>query len=182
MLSIMGKVVLILSIVLWATSASAAIYKWTDEQGNVHYSDEPHEGAAPMDLPPVPVFESPDIQVDLTPPPQPDEAGTYQAFAIADPEREATVRNDDGVLDVHLRVEPELKPGHRVQLYLDGQPVGPPKPSPDLRLSGIYRGAHTVSAAIVNGTGQTLAEAGPVTFYMHRPSVNLPANPNNPKP
>jgi hypothetical protein len=32
---------LLLIITLWLVPALAGVYKWTDEQGNVHYTDSP---------------------------------------------------------------------------------------------------------------------------------------------
>ena len=42
--------ILILLGVLAATGVQADAYKWTDEDGVVHYSDRPHPGAQRVDL------------------------------------------------------------------------------------------------------------------------------------
>jgi len=40
--------IIIAVMALAAASAQAAVYKWTDGNGTVHYSDHPHQGSAQM--------------------------------------------------------------------------------------------------------------------------------------
>ncbi len=39
----------VIACALWATAATAAVYRWVDKQGEVHYSDVPVKGAQPVD-------------------------------------------------------------------------------------------------------------------------------------
>lgn len=177
------KVSVLLLLLLIMLPAVAAIYKWTDANGVVHFSDQPHSGAKQIHvgqptvvtLPPVPSFQ-PSLESSSA-------ATGYERFAIIQPEPEATVRNNPGTVTVRFAIEPELRRGHRIQVLLDGQPVKVgPVTSTTMELHSVYRGTHTVSAVIKNSSGEIVARAKPITFYMHRPSVYLPAGPVGKEP
>ncbi len=41
-----------------ASTLAATVYKWTDERGVVHYSDQPHPEAKEVDVKPAPAISS----------------------------------------------------------------------------------------------------------------------------
>ena len=159
-----------------ALPAVAAVYKWTDEKGLVHFSDEPHPGAERLDVGQPPVYSPPPVA------PRSGErtastATGYTDFGIAQPQPEATVRNNPGTVIVRLRIEPELRSGDHIRVLLDGEPVDTGSTTATtVALQRVDRGAHTLSAVIEDKAGAVVARAAAVTFYMHRPSVNIPAN------
>ncbi|MBV8635044.1 MAG: DUF4124 domain-containing protein [Burkholderiaceae bacterium] len=55
------KTILLLLLALSVTSAQAQIYKWTDANGTVHYSDQPQDGqkATALSTPAAPTLPSP---------------------------------------------------------------------------------------------------------------------------
>lgn len=180
----MRRITLACLLLLAALPVAADIYRWTDEQGNVHFSDEPRQGADAYDPGEPTVVES-------LPTPagaanggdgerERPEAGTrYERFTFSAPQPEENLRGNPGRVTVSLTSTPGLAPEHRIRLTLDGEPVpGSPSNRPRFQLNGVERGTHRLRATIVDGEGRVLAEAGPLVFYMHRPSVNLPANPN----
>jgi len=157
----------------------AEIYRWTDSNGVTHFSDKPHSGAKKLGHVEAPVVQS-------EPPAMPasgaDDSGnktvqaSYQSIAFEQPAPQATIRNNPGQVNVTLAIKPGLKPGDRIALEMDGKPVsGSPFRDTGVTLHGINRGSHTLRAHIIDAQGNTLIKADPVTFYMHRPSVNLPA-------
>ena len=107
----------------------AQAYKWTDEDGIVHYSDRPQEGAVEMQLPtdgihapPVSVLQqrrglgrSVDAVEEV-------QAFKYESLVVAAPSAEETLWNIEGVLNVTLSVTPALQVGHRIRVYFDGSP------------------------------------------------------------
>ncbi|MDN5869290.1 MAG: DUF4124 domain-containing protein [Nitrococcus sp.] len=163
---------------LAAPVAAAEVYKWTDENGVVHFSDRPHPDAMRVDVGEPLVYSPPPIDFEATATAKPSAAAPgYAHFSIVEPQPEATVRNNPGTVVVRLEVEPDLRDGDRIQVLLDGQPVTTGGPSADtVTLRQVYRGAHTLSALIKDNAGEVIARADPVTFYMHRPSVHIPAN------
>ncbi|MDN5848933.1 MAG: DUF4124 domain-containing protein, partial [Nitrococcus sp.] len=163
---------------LAAPVAAAVVYKWTGENGVVHFSDKPHPGAKRVDVGEPLVYSPPpsDFEASATPKPSAAAPG-YAHFSIVEPQPEATVRNNPGTVAVRFNVEPELREGDRIQLLLDGQPVATGGPTADtVALQQVNRGAHTLSALIKDKAGEVIARADPVTFYMFRPSVHIPAN------
>ena len=158
----------------------AAIYKIVDEEGNVHYSDQPAPGAKKVDLPPPSVYTPP----KLTSPAR-SEAGqeepraAYDSLRILSPKNDEAVRSNNGDLSVSLAVKPRLKrrQGHRLVLLLDGKPVEVKGTTHQFK--NLDRGTHTLSARVEDRSGSSLIESDPVTFHLLRTSLfsNPPATP-----
>jgi hypothetical protein len=94
-------------------------------------------------------------------------------LAIASPASEETVRSNDGDVRVEIVVIPDLEPGQRIALLLDGEVVAR-QPSGSFELTALDRGAHTLQAQLVDRAGTVLAASDPVTFYMWRASALFP--------
>ena len=94
-------------------------------------------------------------------------------LAITSPASEETVHNNDGDVRVEVVVLPDLAPGQRIALLLDGEVVAR-QTSGTFELTALDRGAHTLQAQIVDRAGTVLATSDPVTFYMWRASALLP--------
>jgi hypothetical protein len=171
---------------LWSGVASAAIYKTIDEHGNVVFSDEPSSGAEPVDLPPLPTYTAPRFR--SAPPGNTDTSGPgasgYSRLEIQQPGPDATVRDNTGAVAVTAAIEPKLNraAGHRLQFFLDGQPIGNAGTSASTTFSDVDRGAHEVAVAVQDAGGKELKRSASVTFYLHRQSVNFPTGPASPTP
>lgn len=165
--------------------AAADIYRWVDDDGVVHYGDEPRGDAERLELPEPATIDFPD------PAPRParggdddaepaDAATDYRRLAITSPRPEQTIQSAPGEVPVSLALEPQLRAGHRIALLLDGDPV-PQSPLDRLRvtLAPVDRGTHTLRAQVLGSDGEVLARSETVTFYLHRPSVNLPSRQGN---
>ena len=55
----MMRVSLLLFSLLTGLSAFAEVFRWVDEDGVVHFSDRPHEGAETVELPKAQTFPAP---------------------------------------------------------------------------------------------------------------------------
>ncbi|MCL2915286.1 DUF4124 domain-containing protein [Shewanella corallii] len=163
----------LLILLLLSTPVGAAVYKWVDEHGNVHYSDTPVEGAQQIELKdnthntvvlPKPIRISEPTEV---------EAVQYQ-LQISTPEQEATVRNNNGDFSVSAMMTPEAPNGSRFQLMLDGKEWGSPRARPVFQLRGIDRGEHTIAVKALNAQGQTLTETEPRVIFLHRATYKPP--------
>jgi hypothetical protein len=174
---------LILLLVLLPGMALAAVYKSTNERGEVVYSDQPTPGAEKLKLPALPTYKPPPLP-KLSPgtPEKKTELSPYDSLSIVEPKNDATVRNNLGVLQVRVSIKPALlsKAGHKIQFYLDGQPYGTPITNTTIGFSNLDRGTHTLSASVLDSAGQPVMSASEVTFHMHRESIYNPNNPNNP--
>ncbi|GHC38223.1 DUF4124 domain-containing protein [Aidingimonas halophila] len=164
--------------------AESAIYRVIDEQGRVLFTDRPQSGSERVDIPqpsavlPVSRVAIGGLENDehVEPPPT-----SYSAFSIVAPEHEATLPTGQaGDVVVEFAVAPALHESHRIQLRLDGEVRHSPAHARSLSLSGLVRGEHTLEAELLDADGKVLQRSKPVTLYVQRAGINLPANPNNP--
>ena len=92
-------------------TVSAAIYQSVDEQGNVVFSDQPSSGASPVDLAPLPTFTAPKYRRPSAAAEDTAEragATRYTSLLIAQPEPDATLRDNTGTVAVAATIEPAL--------------------------------------------------------------------------
>ena len=151
-------------------AGSAKIYVWRNEQGVLVFSDSPKPGAEEVEVKESnTVKSSVDTSVlDITPKVIEEK---YQV-AITQPENNATVRDNTGSVYVAGRIKPIFKRGLKIQLYLDDEPYEKPQPHSMFVLRNIDRGEHQIKMVLLGDKGKVIATSSPVTFYMHRVSVN----------
>jgi hypothetical protein len=152
-----------------------------DDDGTVHFSDQPVPGAVPVE--PEPLSE---IPLDVPPQPAAGEAGGAPAqdraaaidyrISIVNLRDDDVVWNDARELELQLAVAPRLavERGHRVEVFVDGVRRGPARRDTRLVLSDIDRGTHSVKARIVDADGRVLAETERLTIHHRQHSVATP--------
>ncbi|MBI2379682.1 MAG: DUF4124 domain-containing protein [Gammaproteobacteria bacterium] len=186
----MPRFLLLFALLLPLTAPAKTVYKYYDADGNVVFTDQPVPGAEKFTISEPQVVGSPERAARPMPvlPAMPDaDAGAvdlvpYSQFKIRAPTPDQVFRDVKDVL-VSLSIMPRLQKGHKVQVYLDGKPVGSPKPSPQFALPGVERGSHTVEARILNEQGRMVVSSGAVSFHMHKTSaLNRPAQSDNAPP
>jgi hypothetical protein len=156
----------------------AEVYRWTDADGVVHFSDRPMAGAERIVVEAAPA-------VRVAPPPATGPrpgADTgylpYRQVSIESPAQDEVLWNIEGQLDVTVSVDPPLQAGHQLQLYLDGEPVATLDPgSSQARLSEVFRGAHTLEAVVVDQDGNSLRRSETLRFSVRQTSIQNPVNP-----
>ncbi len=154
---------------------SSEIYKWTDSNGNVHYSDKPAPGAEQVNIPTGEVFSSPSKEPEENPPEEkntPAETG-YEKISIIEPADQTTIRNPQGTVSVALNLQPQLRKEDAVQVLVDGEPISPPKPATVFFLQNLTRGSHTITAQVVNSEGNILKTSDSITIFMMQPRVGM---------
>lgn len=175
---------LLLALVLLpATPAMAEVYRWVDEQGAVHFSDEaPSAGAEPMQL------KSPGV-VSLPPLAQKDAGGedaasqaaqgaTYEALEITAPSEGEILYQTLPVVNVAFELSPALQVGeaHHVVIMLDGQPVAETRDS-GATIADVLPGPHTVSVQVLDAERRPLIGSPPVSFFVRRRSAIAGSDP-----
>ena len=85
-----------------------------------------------------------------------------------------------GVVTIQVSVTPALDPKHKIQVTLDGKPIGPPASGTSFNLSNVDRGTHTLGASILDESGTAIRSSTSVTFHMRRPTVFNNINRNQP--
>lgn len=103
-------------------------------------------------------------------------ASTYKTFQIVSPASETNIQNQP-VIPVQMKVEPNMLPGDKIQLMLDNKPAGTPSSASSQQLGLVERGTHSLYAMIVNNKDQVIKQTESVTFYVHRNStITSPAS------
>lgn len=176
----MQRSVLLLGLGL-AIGANAAIYRWVDDKGMIHFSDRPQPGAKRVRIRTPQTFNGPAVDESTSKPPQASSSKKYKTVQITQPEPEATIRNNQGMVAVSVYLQPGLQTHHRVKVLLDGKSIGEPQKNTVFSLRGIFRGEHTLQVSVVNNKGVVYGQSTPVTFYMHRPRTNMQPR-NIPRP
>jgi hypothetical protein len=170
------RTIIILISTLAAGSVLAQAYKWTDEEGVVHYSDRPQEGAEEVVLPDAPrrppqAAAAARTAATEAAPEGAEEAGPfrYESLIIGAPLAEETLWNIEGVLNVTLNLQPALQPGHRIRIYFDGTPRYVNRLS--FELDQVYRGVHNIQAEIVDESGAMMIRSMPNRFYVQQNTI-----------
>lgn len=165
----------LLSFALMIAPLHAQIYKWTDSDGNVHFSDKPHPGAEEVTLPEIQTFSSPTPSPSTSPTVAEAEDAVQDNYTvdIVMPKDQETIRNNQGYVVVNVQISPELKKNDKVQLIFDGAPLGDPLPTTVFALRDIKRGSHTLKAELISAQGKVVDNSETVTFFMHRPRVGM---------
>ena len=179
MLLVMKRLLIML---LLAGSAHAEVYKSINADGEVVYSDIPTKGAEALKMPALPTYTPPPATPSVSSKKEPVEKVVYEDFVFLKPADDATIRNNQGIINAELKLTPALrnKRNHRVQFYLDGEAYGEPGNSIRTTMSNIDRGEHTLTASVLDANGNTLISADPVIVHLHRQTINNPNHPNNP--
>lgn len=151
---------------------SASVYKWKDKQGNVHFSDQPHPGAERVKLPPTQTFSPPALPPEKNTSQQ-NAAGerSYKSISVIQPENNATIRNNQGLVSVAVSIDPSLMKGDNVVLLFDGKAVGEPQPTTAFTLNGVERGTHSIAVQVIDSKAKVIGQSNDVTIHMHRPRV-----------
>lgn len=153
-------------------------FRWTDEDGIVHYSDVPVEGAERVDL----SVYSRTTGVQLsgrsaarrnasgeTAAPADDAPFRYETLTISSPAAEETLWNIEGVLNVTLALTPPLQEGHQVRVYFDGSPRLVSGTS--FQIDEVWRGVHNIQAEVIDSTGKLMIRSQPNRFYVQQNTV-----------
>jgi membrane carboxypeptidase/penicillin-binding protein PbpC len=165
---------------------AAVVYKWTDANGVVHFSDQPEPGAEKV------ITSSGDPTTNAattgsgtmgraaqttsksTPPkPKPTDVMPYTLISIVAPTAQQTFVNEP--VAFHLVLEPDLLEGQTITWYLNGAPVTDQSPiAEQFVLQNMARGAYTISATITDVASSQTMSSAPVTFYVRQPSELAP--------
>ena len=170
-----------------STAWASTVWKWVDEKGVTHYSDQPVPGATRIEVRAGNVADAPTPEASPPPPSDADAAAavtSYSNFEIWRPSNEQVIPNTGGQVDVEIRVEPAVQRAHTVSLYLDGKLVeGFPRNTLSYALSGVARGTHDLTAIVRDQSGRQLQESNSVVFTVRQESIaNPPTGPSRPQP
>ncbi|WP_165905001.1 DUF4124 domain-containing protein [Parashewanella curva] len=169
---------LFLCLLLLSWSTMAAVYKWIDKDGNVHYSDKPRPGAVEV-KPNVTTLNEmswpsnkPKAQNEAIP-----QGETLAAqVTIVSPQDQQTIRDNNGRFEV-TAVAQGVSKKSIWRLFINGNPYGNEQTSGRFQVDGLDRGEHKLKV-VVNPQGSDAAySSDEITIYLHRHSKNFPSSP-----
>ncbi|WP_318514311.1 DUF4124 domain-containing protein [Photobacterium leiognathi] len=177
----------VLITLIWTAASSAqasTIYSWTDENGVVHFTDQPQTPDAtayPLSVTEVSgnieqtadtiAAQTNDVAVVEEP------AKTITTVSLVSPMHEQTIRNNEGIINIHAVTNSKLNSQTQAQLVLDGVVKGDPQTELTWTLDNVDRGSHQLQIQLVKG-GKVIASSDSITVYLHRATVKA----NKPKP
>jgi hypothetical protein len=162
-----------------AQEAKVQLWKWTDANGVVHYSDTPGPGAVRVDLAvpqgqpatpaPAPVATQGTGSIQVATP-------NYKSLTIAAPADQTSYFDADAVVNVQLDSTPQLFEGDQIFLYVDGQRYGSSGDAYTYSLPNLPRGSHTLRAVIFDADGNEKIRSSVITVYLKQPTATNPLN------
>jgi hypothetical protein len=171
------------ALALPAAVLAANVYKWVDEKGVTHYSDQPHPKAKEVQVDSAqtystessPQASSPSSTAAAT------SAPPYGICEIYRPEADETFQNTSTVT-AKVRLEPELRPGDRVAIAVDGKRLtGQPDRALEFVITEVSRGTHSLLVVVEDRQGKAVCTAPAVQFHVHQPSVQAPVRSSRPR-
>lgn len=151
------------------------IYRYVDEDGKVVFSDQPQPGAEAVRVERTNTYQA----LPAEPPPASEtpaeEAEGYAAISILAPENDSAFWDASGVVPVTVQVVPDLAPGDRLELLMDGNSVAEPSRVTRFSVREVERGTHTLVAQVIDAEGKVLARSDTTTFTRHQPTELRPS-------
>lgn len=183
MLRSMFRCLIALTTLLTAAAAAAPAWTWVDENGQRHFSDRPVPGAEQIELQATQTFSRAAARSRSAAASGTTNTGAaadvpYTKFDITSPKHQETLWNLGGSLNVRLDIAPGLQQGHRIDMFMDGQRLEIGSRSAQLTVPEVYRGLHTLQAAIFDSTGREVLRSGEITIMVQQTSLLNPNNPN----
>jgi hypothetical protein len=170
------SILLVLCLLAATAVLAQEAYRWVDEDGVVHYSDRPREGAEQILLP-APNVATTRRTTRPTVPSRDEESAAeppvvgYESIEIVSPAAEETLWNIEGVLSVSIALRPALQPGHRVRAYHNGQMT--PVSGTSFQLQEVWRGSHNIQVEVVDETGKLMIRSKPSRFFVQQNTVGF---------
>lgn len=182
---------IILLLACWPLIGMTGVYKWVDDEGRVHYGDQPGSNSNATHMPEFDATSPPPADAPAIADPEPatpgDTPGVYRfpelfgdgpaqqavsySIRITTPLQDDTVRDNQGIIPVAFTTSPMPEEDFSYQMYLDGMPWFQPFFSQQVYLSNVDRGTHTIQVKLMNSEGAVVGESNSVTFHLHRASA-----------
>jgi hypothetical protein len=165
----------VIALLFSALSNSQTIYTWTDQDGILHFDDEPNHNQAQT-------LKLPDLEQPTPPQLEPSQQAEVQALhtqiatpkplsvTITAPNNDEALRSNNGAITVQALLSRELIAGEQLQLTLNGEKYAVPTTNPHWQLKNIDRGSHSLVIQVVRD-GKLIASSQAITVHLQRSTV-----------
>jgi hypothetical protein len=164
-------------------TVAATVYKWVDEDGVVHYSDQPHENAQKVELKAPQTYSAqkgPSTVPANRPAPPKSSPQAYQSCSISEPTNDQVFTNTSTV-NAGVNATPTIRPGDTAIVTMDGQRIpGVPATGGQFTITPVDRGTHSIQVVIQDAQGNPVCQSASVTFHVQQPSLLNPQAPVHP--
>ena len=152
---------------------AGTIYKKVNKDGSTEYSDQPFNGAKPVEITisnPTQLPSLPPQQHSNTPPESPAIQTDY-TISIQSPASQQSIRSNNGDLTIMVQTTPELTAKLKIQLFINNVPYGEPSQQTVFNVKNIDRGEVKIKAQLLTSLGNVLATSSEAIVYLHRATV-----------
>lgn len=182
----------VFSLSVTGIAQAQSVFKWTDSEGVVHFSDKPATGSKSEKLEIKPTraissnakstreegLENGDNTLNssfkekrLTPKKNSTQADTrYSSLSILTPKNETSTRANNGEVQLRCNASPRLDSdnNHQFRFFLDGQALAQTSTACSVNFRQVERGSHSVYVEIINNEAQTLIRSKTHNFQVQR--------------
>ena len=166
------------------------LYKVVDENGKVHYSDQPSPGSKEVDIPDVPSISirTPNIKIksledeleEKREQRRDPNAGYYGILKFASLVDDGVIRNNGGTATFSVLLEPILSKGHYLKFYIDEKVIKSQQKELTITAQEVTYGPHTASFSVVSKQGTVVQKSATVKFVLlHVVRKNTSVDQNN---
>lgn len=168
------------------------IYQWLDEDGRKTYGNNPPENTLKdeISLPEITIVagentyqetsdsSSKTSTSEASQSPVAESATAEQAkenanipsmITILSPKEDEAIRANDGTVSIRFSVQPPLRDGESIVVYLDGKQQST-SPAPTVKLEALNRGTHSLFAIKRGADGNVMANSENIKFHVLRHS------------
>jgi Domain of unknown function (DUF4124) len=157
-------------------AGAAVIYRWTDADGVVHYSDQAVPGAEKIvtsSTPATGIGRTAQTSGSAAPAKAPSRLD-YRVIAIQSPAKEQVFFGDE-IVPVRLGLDPALKSDQEIIWNLNGSPLTDQAPDAvTFALPTLARGTYVIAATVKDSLTGEMQTTDSVTFYVRQPSELAP--------
>jgi hypothetical protein len=164
-----------------ASASSATVYKWVDDSGVTHYSDQPNPKAEKLQIAGAQTYGAKAAAVTAPPAAGPAPAATATPVCVIDTPAGGQVFIDTFSITGHVTLANAMGDGGQATLRMDGQDIsGLLSPDGSFGLDQVERGEHTLTLQVTDSRGEVTCQATGVTFSIRQRSAVAPGVPTAP--
>jgi hypothetical protein len=169
---------LLLILGVCASASSATVYKWVDDNGVTHFSDQPNPKAEKLQISGAQTYQSQSAAV-TAPAPSVTQAPTAATpVCVIDSPGAGQVFLDTFSITGHVTL---AHAAGETTLRMDGQDIsGLLGPDGSFALNQVERGDHSLTLQVINARGEVTCQANAVTFSIRQRNAVIPGVPTAP--
>ncbi len=169
---------LLLLLAVSASASSATVYKWVDDNGVVHFSDQPNPKAEKLTIPGAQTYGAQAAAIAAPAAAAPRPAAT--PVCVIDTPAAGQAFLDTFSISGHVTLA-NLGAAAQATLRMDGLDISALLgPGGSFAVSQVDRGEHTLTLQVTNARGEVICEGTAVTFSIRQRSAVAPGVPTVP--